>query len=179
MTSLSRSTKRTKSRVFRFIRGLRQEGFDVSWDQTESGGEAWRANIENEINQVGCVVVIWTHLSVGAGGSFVREVAAQGRARSILVPVLLDRVPAPLGFGELHSFDLVHWRGNANDQYFRDTAAAIRAKLDGGPVPTPKAPASRLFRRLTIGGAISAALALAVPFFINFLSLQINFAPFL
>src|SRR5262249_37162251 len=68
--------------------------------------------------------------------------------RNILVPVLLDAVVPPLGFGELQAVDLANWRGDGSDPFFKDLIAAVQAKLDGQDAPPAKGPVTRLYRRL-------------------------------
>jgi hypothetical protein len=160
------------ARVDKFVRALAKDGIDVWLDRGPPEGEAWRANVEAALNDAGCVIVVWTKASIGPDGGFARDAAARGKGRAVLVPVLFEHVHPPLGFGELHSFDLTHWRGDAQDPYLLDVVAAVHAKLDGTPVPAAKAPSARLLRRLTIGGAISAVIAIAVPFFSNAFNLQ-------
>lgn len=160
------------TRVDRLVKALEKDGFGVFLDRGPPGGEAWRANIEAALNAARCVIVVWTQASIGPDGGFVRDAAARAKTRAILVPVMLEHVHPPLGFGELHSFDLVHWRGDVHDPFLGDIVAAVRAKMAGEPVPAAKAPSAKLLRRLTIGGMISAAIAIAIPFFINAFSLQ-------
>ena len=147
-------------RVAVLVRALRANGLEVWWDQGLPGGEAWRANIETALNEAGCVVVVWSHGSTGPDGGFVRDEAARARQRGILVPVMIDPVMPPLGFGELQAIDLKRWKGNAKDPFLLDLADACRAKLEGKPVPPAKAPSVRLYRRLRAGalGALGTGL---------------------
>jgi hypothetical protein len=87
--------------------------------------------------------------------------------------VLLEPgVRPPLGFGEIQSIDLAHWRGNARDPFFLDLVAAVRAKLEGRATPPARGPMARLVRRLTIGGMASALTAGLFAFAMNFMSVQ-------
>ena len=76
------------------------------------------------------MIVVWTHESVGPAGDFVRDEAVQGKRRGVLVPVRLERVAPPLGFGEIQAIDLTHWKGNPRDPFFQDLCAAVTAKLE-------------------------------------------------
>jgi hypothetical protein len=147
-------------RVAVLVRALRANGLEVWWDQGLPGGEAWRANIEKALDDAGCVVVAWSYGSTGPDGGFVRDEAARARQRGILVPVLIDPVTPPLGFGELQAIDLKRWKGNPKDPFLVDLVDACRAKLEGKPVPPAKAPSVRLYRRLRTGalGALGTAL---------------------
>lgn len=159
-------------RAGRLVQALQQQGLAVWWDRGLPGGEQWRANIEAALAQAKCAVVVWTRASVGPEGGFVKDEAARAARRRILVPVMLDRVEAPLGFGELQAIDLTHWRGSARDPFLQDLVAAIRAKLEGRPVPPPLGPMKRLRQRLTAGGLASALVVAVVAFATNALNLQ-------
>ena len=159
-------------RVGRLVRALQAEGFAIWWDRSLPGGESWRAEITKALEQAKCTVVVWTHASVGAEGQFVWDEAGRARGTNRLVPVALDRVSPPLGFGELQTIDLTRWRGKRNDPFFKDLVSAIRAKMEERPVPAPTGPMWRLRRRLTAGGLAAAGTALLAAFAGNTLKLQ-------
>lgn len=162
-----------EARVGRLVQALEKAGLQVWWDRRLPGGESWRANVRSELDKAKCVIVAWTHESVGPAGDFVRDEASEAKARGILVPVLLEpRVRPPLGFGELQAIDLARWRGNARDPFFLDLIAAVRAKLDGRAVPPARAPMARLVRRITLGSVASALTAGLFVFAMNFMSVQ-------
>ena len=141
-----------ETRVARLALALQDAGHSVWWDRSLAGGESWHTQIQTALDAAKCVIVVWSHESVGPDGDFVRDEATQAKRRGILVPVMLDKVDAPLGFGEIQMVDLTHWKGNPRDPFFKDLCAAIIAKLAGRPVPPAKAPMTRLIRRLTWSG---------------------------
>ena len=132
----------------RLAKALEKAGFSVWWDRGLPGGESWRTNITSALAEARCVVVVWSHGSVGVEGAFVRDEAGRAMERGILVPVIIDAVPPPLGFGELQAIDLTHWRGGQGDPFFQDLLGVIRAKLENAPTPKPKGPTARVARRL-------------------------------
>ena len=138
-----------EARVGRLVTVLEGVGLSVWWDRGLPGGESWRQQIQTALDAAKCVIVVWTHESVGPAGDFVRDEAGQAKRRGLLVPVLFDKVSPPLGFGETQAIDLIHWKGNARDPFFQDLVAVIQAKLEGRPVPPAKGPMKRLVRRLT------------------------------
>jgi hypothetical protein len=148
-------------RVARLVEALRSHGLDVWWDQHLPGGESWRDNITEALDKAGCVVVVWTRNSVGPEGGFVRDEASRAKARGVLVPIRMDDVAPPLGFGELQAIDLRRWKGAAKDPFLLDLVAACHAKLAGQPVPPAKGPAARLIQRAR-NGSITAALLAAI-----------------
>ena len=159
-------------RVSRLIRALQQHGLIIWWDQGLPGAEEWRKNIENALVQAGCVIVVWTEGSVGPDGGFVRDEASRAKARGVLVPVRLDKVDPPLGFGEIQAMDLSHWKSNPNDPFLLDLVAVCRAKLEGVPAPAPKGPTRRLMRRAVAGSVGFALAALALAFAVNAFHIQ-------
>lgn len=159
-------------RVGRLVRALEAEGLGIWWDRALPGGESWRAQITQALEQSKCTVVVWTRASTGPEGHFVWDEAGRARSTNRLVPVTFDKVSPPLGFGEIQSIDLTRWRGKRSDPFFKDLVAAIRAKLAGQPVPVPKGPMWRLRRRLAAGGLAAAGSALLAAFAGNTLKLQ-------
>jgi hypothetical protein len=148
-------------RVARIVMALEQAGLDVWWDKGLSGGESWRSNIETALSDARCVIVVWSRGSVAPEGHFVRDEAGRALARGILVPVLIDKVPLPVGFGEIQAIDLSHWRGSRRDPFMQDLVATVRAKLDGAPAPKPHGPTARIHRRLAVSTASGFGVTLA------------------
>ena len=174
MTKIFVSYKREdEASVGRLVQALETIGLELWWDRGLPAGESWRANIQGALDSAKCVIVAWTHESTGPAGDFVRDEAGQAKARGILVPIILERgARPPLGFGELQAIDLAHWRGDANDPFFRDLVAAVHAKLEGKPVPPARGPTARLVRRLTYGGIASAGTAALFAFAMNLMQVQ-------
>ena len=146
-------------RVVRLAQALQRCGLDIWWDRYLPGGQNWQAEIQGALENAKCVIVVWTKASVGPTGDFVRDEAREGKRRDILVSVKLDRVAPPLGFGEIQTIDLTRWKGSTGDPFFQDLLAAVKAKLEGRPVPAAKGPMKRLRQRLTYGTVLSAIVA--------------------
>lgn len=173
MSSIFLSYKREDEvRAARLVQALEGEGLSVWWDKGLPGGEEWRANIERALAEARCVIVLWTRASVGPEGAFVRDEASRARDRGALVPVRAQRVAAPLGFGEIQTIDLAHWRGSRADPFFKDLVATVRSKLDGTKAPPAKGPVTRLYRRLVAGTTAGALLAAVFGFSMNAMNIQ-------
>jgi hypothetical protein len=173
MTDVFISYKREdETRALRLVRALERAGLTVWWDRALPGAESWHNGIAQALETARCVVVLWSKGSVGPEGQFVRDEAGRALKRGCLVPVLLDRVDPPLGFGELQAIDLSRWRGGTRDPFFRDLESAVRAKLEGRSVPAAVGPRTRLARRLAAGSGASLALALLSAFGANALGVQ-------
>jgi hypothetical protein len=159
-------------RVARLAKALESRGLHVWWDRYLPGGENWHAQIQRALESASCVVVVWTPASVGIEGDFVRDEAREAKQRNILVPVRLDRVIPPLGFGEIQAIDLNRWKGSTRDPFFQDLVEAIKAKMEGRSVPAAKGPMRRLRQRLTYGTLASALVACLGAFGANTFSVQ-------
>ena len=144
MTDIFISYKREdEARVAPIVEGLRSAGLSVWWDREISGGQAWRQSISEQLEQAKCVIVVWSEISVGPLGEFVHDEAGRAKARGVLVPVRIDRISEPIGFGEIQSLDLVDWRGNPRDLRFQNLVAATKAVVAGQPRPRPMTPGRR------------------------------------
>lgn len=161
-----------ETRVGRLVQALQAEGLEIWWDRALPGGESWRMQITEALEQAKCTLVVWTHASTGPEGQFIWDEAGRARSKNQLVPVVLDNVSPPLGFGEIQGIDLTRWRGKRSDPFFKDLVAAIRAKMEGRSAPAPTGPMWRLRRRLTVGGIAAAVTALLTAFASNTLNLQ-------
>ena len=172
MTDIFISYKREdKSRVAQIVEGLRGAGLSVWWDHDIPGGEAWRQTISEQLEAARCVIVLWSETSVGPEGEFVQEEAGRAEARGVLVPVRIDHITEPLGFGEIQSLDLVGWRGNPRDLRFQNLIAAARAVVAGEPRPRPMTPGRRT-RLLTAWGSGLGVAATILVFATNLAGLQ-------
>lgn len=68
-----------------------------------------------QLDSARCVLVIWSKRSVGPEGRFVRDEASRAQRRSVYVPVLIDPVDPPLGFGVSQATSLKGWKGDRAD----------------------------------------------------------------
>jgi len=94
---------------------LERRGWPVWWDRDIQAGEAFRNMIEGALSDAACVVVLWTAQSINS--EWVQEEAQVAKSRGVLVPVLLDEVRQPLGFGQVQAADLVGWDGSPSDPH--------------------------------------------------------------
>ena len=158
-----------RARLRPLVAALEAEGFSVWWDAHIGGGTNWRKDIEEHLNAAKCVIVAWTKRSVGEEGEFVRDEATRARRRGAYLPVRLDAVEPPLGFGEVQAVSLQGWKGDAADPRFRAVVDAVRSRISGekqAPARTYFSPA-RISRRTAIaGGAGAVALAGAAGWFL-------------
>ena len=152
--------RKDETRVGKLVHALQKAGYEIWWDRGLSSAENWRTQIQTALQAAQCVIVVWTYASVGPAGDFVRDEASQAKRRNVLVPVKLDDVDAPLGFGEIQMIDLTHWQGNLRDPFFQDLCAAVTAKLEGRTVPLAQGPMRRLAKRLAWSSLSAMGLGL-------------------
>ncbi|MFC7291650.1 toll/interleukin-1 receptor domain-containing protein [Hirschia litorea] len=124
--------KEDAGRVVRIVEGLRAEGFSVWWDHGIAPGSQWDQTIQKELNEAKMVVAVWSDLSVTA--PWVKEEAGVGKTRGNLLPVRIDDVAPPLGFGLIQMANLIDWDGDKDDQHWVHFLAAAKATLSGNPV---------------------------------------------
>jgi hypothetical protein len=121
-----------RNRVLPLVNALGKTGWSVFWDRTIPAGKTWRQVIGAEIRTCRSVLVVWTQNSVTS--EWVLEEAETGKRRGILIPVLLDDVEPPFGFGNIQAANLTAWNGDNSSPSFTHLVADIAHIL--GPVPT-------------------------------------------
>ena len=128
-----------RERVRLLVDALVADGLKVWWDVGIEGGASWRQTIQDQLDSATCVLVVWSRRSVGRAGYFVQDEAAHAQRRGVYLPVAMDAVEPPLGFGQEQVLSLTDWRGDRADQRFLDVLAAIRAFVASSSRPTPMA----------------------------------------
>jgi TolB-like protein len=144
-----------RSRAQPLVDALAAEGIDVWWDVGIDGGARWRQTIVERLTAAKCVIVLWSELSVGPDGEFVHDEAAHAKARGVYLPVTLDPVAPPLGFGQVQCVPLTEWNGTPDHHQFKAMVGIVKALLRGEPlthnaVVLPAAPRPRRRGRPTI-----------------------------
>lgn len=141
-------SREDRAKVEKIANALVQKGLHVWWDPKIKTGAGFRQEISEALSATRSVIVIWSRNSVAS--RFVADEADEGAAREILFPALIDNVDIPLGFRQIQTADLTHWRGNLNDNAFKafidavaDGAAAHAGAPDRQPPPQEPAPAPK------------------------------------
>jgi serine/threonine-protein kinase len=153
-----------RGRLLPLVEALEAEGFSVWWDARISGGTNWHRDIEQNLDAAKCVLVAWTKHSVGDHGQFVRDEARRAQRRGVYLPVCLDAVEPPLGFGEIQALSLKGWKRDPSDPRFRTVADAVRERVTGEHLAqqAPYNAGQHVSRRAVVaGGAGVAAMAAA------------------
>ena len=110
------------------------------------------------------MIVIWSKRSIGPEGRFVRDEAGRAQRRGVYLPIRIDAVEPPLGFGETQALPLRNWRGDRSDARYRAVHRAVHAIIAGethdGVIPL--AHEHGVDRRLVIGGGTAAVAAAGI-----------------
>ena len=151
-----------RPRVRPLVEALEAEGLTVWWDEQVGGGEAWRESIEQQLDGAACVIVVWSKRSTGPEGSFVRDEASRAARRRTYLPVRIDKVEPPLGFGEMQALNLSGWKGDRSDPRYHSVSGCVHSMLGRKSPTVGKAlPQGRVSRRAVLAAGGAAAVAAA------------------
>jgi TolB-like protein len=152
-----------RKRVRPLVDALEADGLSVWWDAQIGGGDEWRRSIERELDAAKCVLVIWSKRSTAPEGRFVRDEASRAMERGVYLPVRIDNVRLPLGFGETQALSLAGWKGSRDDGRYQAVLAAARA-ITQGELHAHQAHhfESSISRRGVLAGGAAAAAAAGV-----------------
>jgi tetratricopeptide (TPR) repeat protein len=139
---------------------LAAQGLRVWWDRDLHAGSEFSEVIEQMLTGAKVVIALWSVDSTRS--AFVRDESARALRAGKLLPVRIEDVELPLGFGQIHTLDLLDWDGDTDDEAFRALLAEVR-RVPGRP--TESLPARRFgfpwkLRRYTTAGVLACGLAL-------------------
>ena len=105
------------------------------WDRKIPPGKTFDETIEEALDQAKAVVAVWT--KAGVTSRWVRTEAAEGAARGILVPVLMEDVRLPLAFRRIQVADLTGWEPGRDHAGFTELINALNVLIGTEPVEAP------------------------------------------
>lgn len=151
-------------RIKPLAEALEARGFSVWWDRALGAGEDYAAVITRELRAAKAVVVVWTEAS--ASSTFVRDEAGRARDEGRLIPVMLDQVEIPLGFGAFQAEDFTRWNGRSEAAQVQLLEEALRAKLegrsiDGGAVAARRRRLMTRIRLVSVLTVVGAVIGIA------------------
>ena len=114
-------------RVEPLVRALEGNGFSVWWDPEIAAGQEFDELIAMELQQAGCVLVVWTEASVDS--RWVRGEARDAADRGLLVPVRFGTAQLPIDFRAIQTTDLDYWNDDPDGPEFGLVAKSINKLL--------------------------------------------------
>lgn len=160
------------NRVKPICSSLQQSGFSLWWDERLKAGDDFAMVIEREINDAGCVVVVWSEAA--RNSVWVRAEATEALDANKLAQVRVDGVKPPLPFTVVEMLDLRRWRGGRADAPWPSLEMTART-IAGGKAGAPD---ERAFKGPALQDFGSAAflgwLSLAMIGVVGWLTLQIR-----
>jgi len=111
------------SRAKQIASELEKRGWTVWWDRQIAVGVSWAQEIEKQLAEARCVIVLWSENSVKS--DWVQEEAAYAKELNKLIPVLVENVESPIGFRGIQSAVLTDWEGQSNHKGFQDLVTSI------------------------------------------------------
>lgn len=146
---------------------LSEQGWRVWWDRQIQAGQSFDDVIEAALNSARCIIVLWSRHSTTS--RWVKTEAAEGAARGILVPVLIEKVKIPLEFKRIEAADLSDWRGKPAHAEYDLLLITIERLLNGdAAMPVRPKPLSTMekvihwWKKIRIGLAVGIGLASVV-----------------
>ncbi|WGK64981.1 TIR domain-containing protein [Croceiramulus getboli] len=112
---------------------LSQEGFETWWDVSIPTGSTFDQAIEYAVVNAKCVIVLWSENS--SKSEWVHVEAAEGKARNILVPILVSETEIPFAFRRRQTADLRPWLKDRNHPSFERVLDDIRRLCDAPKEP--------------------------------------------
>lgn len=135
---------------------LSASGLQVWWDRDLAAGSEFTAVIEAQLMGAAVVMVLWSADSVRS--TFVRDESSRAVKTGKLLPVRIEDVELPLGFGQLHTLDLLDWDGDASDEAFQNLLFEVRRRR----APDLALERPRLSRKWPRRSTLMTAAALAL-----------------
>ena len=136
---------------------LGEEGFAVWWDREIRGGRDFTEEIAANLGTARLVLVLWSNTAVRS--SFVRDESARARDAGKLLPLRIEDVDLPLGFGQIQTLDLIDWDGDRDTAEFRAVVNEIRHSFGQKTTSVPATVPWRFRLRKWAWLAVAAAVA--------------------
>ena len=116
-------------------RALESAGFSVWWDRRIPAGRSWRSVLEEALQGMRCLIVLWSENSLNS--PWVLEEAEEARRlQKLLFPVMIENIAPPVGFRAIQAANLVDWDGAADAPSVQLLVTDLKALLGGAKVPS-------------------------------------------
>jgi queuine/archaeosine tRNA-ribosyltransferase len=105
--------------------------YSVWWDRYIYAGD-YRTEIERQLKGARCVIPVWCQSS-RTNQNVLDEASFAIRHQVPLLPIRIELVDPPLGFGGLHTVDLIGWDGEQEDHRIQDLLRNIESTVLARP----------------------------------------------
>jgi queuine/archaeosine tRNA-ribosyltransferase len=118
---------RPNGQIVGLLHSILSKSYKVWWDRDIHSGD-YRTEIENQLRRTSCVIPIWCRIS-RSDPDVVDEATFARDQRKALLPIRLESVTPPLGFGSLHTVDLTGWNGDETDPRLLELLRNIQSAI--------------------------------------------------
>ncbi len=105
-------SRKDKTIASKLVKIFKDRGWSVFIDVTIQPGQRFDQVIKRELQQARAAVALWSAHSVDS--DYVLDEASEAKKLGILVPVRIEDVERPYGFGRIQTADLLDWQGSPN-----------------------------------------------------------------
>lgn len=110
---------------------LREAGWEVFWDRRIEAGTEWNEEIQRELHNARCVIVLWS--SASRNSFWVGGEAAKSFERNTYVPVRIDESEPPRLFQQVQAQSIANWIKGKDAEELNQLKSAIKTRI--GPLP--------------------------------------------
>ena len=103
-------SRKDKTIASKLVKIFKDRGWSVFIDVTIQPGQRFDQVIKHELQQARAAVALWSAHSVDS--DYVLDEASEAKKLGILVPVRIEDVERPYGFGRIQTADLLDWHGS-------------------------------------------------------------------
>ena len=106
---------------------LHEDGWDVFWDRKIEAGADWNDEIQREIQNARCVLVVWSKAS--RESFWVQGEAAEAYARDTYVPIKIDDTNPPRLFRHVQAHSVSAWVRSGSTEDLDGLRQSIKSRI--------------------------------------------------
>jgi TIR domain len=111
---------------------LRLDYWEVFWDRTIPAGSLWSKEIQRNLRDARCVIVLWSATSKKS--FWVKGEAAESFETNRYLPLLIDKAGPPRLFEHVQAISIARWVEQGETQELSAVRAAIRSRIGQLPM---------------------------------------------
>lgn len=116
----------------RVRRCLERSGYRVWWDRELQTGSVWAAEIDRQLAQASCVIVLWSRRA--SQSIWVRHEASAAMGRGTYLPAAIEELDVPDPFARVQAADLTGWDGRQDHPGFGALLRSLQIGLGDAAV---------------------------------------------